>query len=283
MLALAAWQGVPTRIAHSHSDIRRLQREASLPRRVYYRTTETLIDRFATTGIAVSRNAASSLFGADWEQDSRWRVLHCGIDLAPFAKPVDREAVRARLGLPANAFVVGHVGRFMPVKNHAFLVDVFARVYEERSDARLLLVGDGPLRSTIERKVAALGLEDAVVFAGVQTVVPEILLGAVDVFVLPSHYEGIPLVLIEAQAAGLPSVVSRTVSTESVGLPQKVRFLDLSEVDLWVDAILEQPERRGRVGQVDMASLSRDSVFSLQLSVAGLESVYIGPPNSSGG
>jgi glycosyltransferase involved in cell wall biosynthesis len=275
MLALAAWQGVPTRIAHSHSNIDPVRARASLPRRAYYRGTEALIDRFATIGLAASRDAAASLYGDTWERDSRYRVLHCGIDLTPFARPVDRAAVRERFGIAADAFVVGHVGRFMPMKNHAFLVDVFARVREQRPGARLLLVGDGPLRGEIERQVRDRGLTGAVVFAGVQENVPEILMGAMDCFVMPSAYEGLALALVEARAAGLPSIASDAVPDESPVGPDQVSRISLAAgVDVWRDGILDLHRVRANAGGSGAVEAIRRSSFDVTTSARSLASLY---------
>jgi glycosyltransferase involved in cell wall biosynthesis len=278
ILALAAWQGIPARIAHSHSDLRAVHGRSSTVRRGYDRGTEALIGRFATAGLATSRGAAASLFGERWEADGRWRVVPCGIDLEPFARPVDRQATRARLGLPPDALVVGHVGRFAPMKNHAVLVDVFARVRDRRPDARLLLVGDGPLRDKIERKVDALGLREAVVFAGSRADVPELLRGAMDVFVFPSVYEGLGLAIVEAQAAGLPCVIANGVPPEATVVPDLIQRRDLAESpEQWAATILMHHgarHERGAHAAIDRAIL--ESPYTIRASVDALERAYLG-------
>lgn len=278
MLALAAWQGVPKRIAHSHTDSRRLERDASLPRRAYYRSAEALINKVATDGLAASRDAAASLFGERWERDPRWRVLYGGIDLEPFTRPVDCNAVRARLGIPADAYVVGHVGRLEPVKNHAFLVDVFARIHQDVPEARLLLVGDGPLRPEIERKAEDLGIADAVIFAGVQDNIPEILRGAMDVFAFPSLFEGFGLAVVEAQAAGLPCVISDGVPLEVAVEPDLIERCDLATgPEAWAKALVSkygaQHERRAHptIGRSII-----ESPFNIRASCESLQRVYLG-------
>ncbi len=214
VLTLAARANVPIRIAHSHNDLSTVDRRAGIMRRLYLTLSKRLIARHATVGLACSNLAAAALFDAAWQTDPRFKVLYCGIDLKPFQESVDREHVRKELGLPPEAFVCGHVGRFAEQKNHDFLVDIFSLVAKDLPKASLLLIGDGPLRTKIEEKVRRLGLDDRVIFAGVRADVPRLMLGAMDCFVFPSFHEGLPLVLLEAQAANLPCIISNTISDE---------------------------------------------------------------------
>ena len=143
VLRLARREGVLIRIAHSHNDTSPVDRRAGLPRRLYLRLMERWIARHATLGLACSPEAAVSLFGPRWGQDPTRRILYYGIDLTPFTIPADRAAVRRELGLPERSFVVGHVGRFFPQKNHEFLLEIGAELAQVEPDVRLLLVGDG--------------------------------------------------------------------------------------------------------------------------------------------
>lgn len=240
VLRVAAKAGVPTRIAHSHNDTSTLQRSAGPARKVYLALMKRWIDRYATQGLACSRPAAACLFGPNWAADQRYSVLYCGIDLEPFRdNGLEPEAVRQELGIPRGAIVVGHVGRMAPQKNHLFLIDVFAEVKKREPRAHLLLVGDGPLRPTIEQRVKACGLGDSVTFAGLRPDVPRLMLAAMDVFLFPSLYEGLGLVLIEAQAAGLTSVVSDVTPEEVTLAPLFVKRISLqASKEKWADATL---------------------------------------------
>jgi len=215
VLRLAHQAGVPVRIAHSHNDTSALQAKARLLRRSYLALMKRWIARHATVGLAASRRAVADLFGRDWESDPRWRILYYGVDFTPFHADVDPAAVRAELGIPMDAFVVGHVGRFAEQKNHALLVDIATEATKWEPRTPVLLVGDGPLRPDIERQVAQAGLAERVIFAGIRPDVPRIMLGAMDLFLFPSLFEGLPLALVEAQAAGLPCVFSDVVSEEA--------------------------------------------------------------------
>src|SRR5690606_15972476 len=205
-LRTAAQARVPVRIAHSHNDTSAVQARASLPRRAYLTLMKYSIDRYATHRLSASRLAASALFKSGWETDLRHRLLYYGVDLTPFGAAVDGRSLRADLNIPPNAFVIGHVGRFAEQKNHRFLIEIAAEVCHHDRNARFLLVGDGPLRPRIEQQVAQAGLGERVIFAGLRADVPALMTGVMDCFLLPSLFEGLGIVLIEAQAAGLPCI-----------------------------------------------------------------------------
>jgi len=276
ILRLAQQAGVPVRIAHSHSDTSRLQAQAGLLRHGYLTLMKRWIARHATVGLAVSRQAAAGLFGPAWESHPRWQILHYGIDLAPFQGHIDPVAVRAELDVPAEAFVIGHVGRFVEVKNHAFLVDIAAEVAKREPRMCLLLVGDGPLRPTIKQKVAQVGLADQVVFIGSRPDVPRLMLGAMDVLLLPSHYEGLGLVLIEAQTAGLPCVFSDVVPEEAGVVKPLMRRLSLSQpASVWAEVILAVRDAAPAITQQEALAVIEKSSFNIQTSVKSLAEVYL--------
>lgn len=280
-LLLARLAGVPMRVAHSHNDTSLNDGRARFWRRLYLRLGEFLIRHCATEGLACSERAAASLFGKNWEHDPRWRVLYCGIDLEPFAASVSRDEVRRELGIPSGAFVVGHVGRFSEQKNHNFLLDVFAEVVRNEPKVRLLLVGDGPLREKVEKKAEGMGLSDKVIFAGVRSDVSRLMLGAMDVFVFPSHHEGLPLALIEAQAAGLSAVISGAISHEIVLVPELVKALSLNEGEIvWARAVTDSEHSR-RTGEKALLSV-KDSRFNVIHSATELCELYLLQANRKG-
>lgn len=240
VLMLAALMHVPIRIAQAHSDTRNLDRKSSFLRRAYLAAMKGLIQRFASMGIAVSEGAARCLFSECWESDARWIVSPLGIDLHPFAQPADREQVRSELGIPQDAFVVGHVGRFVQVKNHRFLVDIAECVCGLEPKAVFLLVGDGPLKPEIERLVELRGLRQHFVFAGIRPDVPRLMKGAMDCFLFPSLYEGLGLVLWEAQAAGLRCIIADTIPREANVIPGMLESMPLTaSAESWAEQIAE--------------------------------------------
>lgn len=275
ILRLAHRSGVPVRIAHCHSDFSRIEGEASTLRRVYLKTMKSWIADNATLVLAASREAANSLFEGSWGIDPRRRIFYCGIDLEPFRATVHPASIRAKLGIPADAFVVGHVGRFDEAKNHAFLVDVASEIAKHEPNMRLLLVGDGSLRPAIQHRVAKTSLADKVIFAGMRPDVPSLMRGAMDVFVLPSLREGLPLAGLEAQAAGLPSILSDIISEELDVVNLLIRRLSLSQsASKWAETILAA---RGTVlpsARQEALSSIAGGDFDIANSARKLESLY---------
>jgi glycosyltransferase involved in cell wall biosynthesis len=275
-LRIARRCGVPMRIAHSHNDTSHFDTQAGLARRAYLRLMSYWIAKNATHGLAASGKAAASLFGAYWQADSRMQILFCGVDLQPFQQTVDFNRVRAEFGWSAENFIVGHVGRFDEQKNHPFLLQIFAEIARQRPEARLLLVGVGDLQPRIKALVAELGLSERVAFAGTRPDVPRLMLGAMDTFLLPSLFEGLPLVLVEAQAAGLPCFVSDVIAPETTLVAPLMRQLSLqSPPAAWAATILAKQPRFDRSTAFDLVE---QSPLNIQNSARALQELYLGTP-----
>jgi glycosyltransferase involved in cell wall biosynthesis len=268
--------GVPIRITHSHNTDHS-PTEVSTSRRLYERWCRALIRQHATAGLAVSALAAVPLFGERWRDDPRWRVFYHGIDLAPFYARAELATLRTDLGLPLRGPVIGHVGRFAPQKNHALLLEIFAKVCEQRDDARLLLVGDGPLREVLVEQAQRLGLTDKIVFAGVRSDVAE-LLSLMDVMVFPSRHEGLALVLLEAQASGLPIVMTSSLADDGCVVRDLITRVPLSAPPSeWAGAVvrlLSGPARGVRVAAA--IEMMRASDFNIEVSTQRLLNLYAG-------
>lgn len=197
-------------------------------------------------------------------------LIRNGVDLERFRySPSVRERLREEMGI-GGKLVVGHVGRFAYQKNHDYLIDVFNALHSERPDSVLLLVGEGPLERDIRAKVDALGLSDSVIFCGVCPNISD-LMQAMDVFVLPSHFEGLPIVGVEAQAAALPCVFSDKISRKAK-IFADVEFLPIEDSVLasWVAAI----ERLASNRREDSYDTMREAGFSIEDTVSQLWRVY---------
>ena len=239
-LRLAARHGIPVRIAHSRADTRPLEAQQSLQRRLLNRLDRHLVARYATARLAASRLAAEGLFGRRWQAAGSCTVLPSARDYSAYGRPVDRAAVRRSLGIQDADIVIGNAGRLSWQKNHAFLLRIAADVMRRTPRARLLLVGEGELHDQLQAEARTLGIDRSVVFAGDRTDIPELMLGAIDVFVFPSHYEGLGLALVEAQAAGLPCLVADHLPEEAIVVPELVRRLPLgAPVDAWATAVID--------------------------------------------
>ncbi len=258
---------VPMRIAHSHSDTSQLQRKAGPLRGIYYHLMARWIRQNATLGLAASQKAAAALFGENWATEGNFRVLPCGVDLTPFHDLPEAGEVRAEWGIPRDAFVVGHVGNFGPPKNHAFLVEIARELVRRAPETRLLCIGDGDLRPAIQEKVTQAGLEGQVCFAGRRADVPR-LLAAMDVFVFPSLWEGMPLSLIEAQAAGLRCFVSDVIAAEAHVVKPLIVPLSLTQTaSAWAERILIARQTRAPLSRAEALSQLGQSPFSIESSL----------------
>jgi glycosyltransferase involved in cell wall biosynthesis len=271
VLALAAILGVPIRIAHSHIDTRFLDSRAAWPRKAYIAVMDFLLSHSATAAIAVSESAATSLFSGHSKTDPP-HLCPLGIDLRPFVQEFNRDALRTQLGIARDAFVIGHVGRFCRQKNHRFLVDIAETLCNVEPRAVFLLVGDGPLRPEIEGLVRSRGLQQHFVFAGTRTDVPALMKAVLDCFVFPSLYEGLGLVLWEAQAAGLPCLAADAIPGEATAVPHLVRRLSLGEpAQAWAQALIEITH----AGSAPRAGIPAEMLrHSIEASAASLESIY---------
>ena len=249
-------------IVHSHSNGGRsgLKEKLSSP-------LKHGLSKRADRTIACSDSAAEYMF--DEKKVKKTLILKNGIDVERFRfNEETREKLRKEKNLDGN-FVIGHIGRFMPEKNHEFLLDVFAECAKREKNSKLLLAGEGELLPEIRDKAVSLGLEDRVVFLGPVTN-PEEWYQTMDVFVLPSHFEGFGIVNIEAQAAGLPCVISDAVP-EEVDVSGHVDRLPLSAgKNAWADKILAF---KGFERQ-DGSQLVRDAGFDIRKSADELLLLY---------
>jgi len=207
--------------------------------------------------MACSLDAGEWLYGKKACQSDRFILLPNGIDT--------RERYRRELGLEGR-YVIGNVGRFYDVKNHTFLLDVFEKIHEREPEAMLLLVGVGPLQQQMAQKAVQLGVAEQVIMTGNRDDVPE-LLGAMDVFAFPSLWEGLPMTVVEAQAAGLPCVLSDTI-TKEVNVSPLVEYLPLGDAEQWADALLT---RRARM---DVSENIARAGFDIRSSVRRLTELY---------
>lgn len=276
VLRLAEQSGIPVRIAHSHSVSASQFTPKNFLRSQMSRIWKKWIQKYASLGLAVSEEAAAALFGQQWQADPRWRVLYCGIDLKPYGDIVESGKIRAAWGIQPDEWVIGHVGRFNQVKNHAFMIEIAAAIARRDPRMRLMFIGDGPLRPDIAAKAGQAGLIDKVIFTGMRSDVPGLLKGAVDIFLFPSFFEGLGLVVIEAQAAGVPCLISDVITPEVEVIPGLVQRLSLSlTASQWAEKLLEMKEQPGLLSQPEALSLIAASPFNIEKSRKALQSIYL--------
>lgn len=228
----AAWRaGVPVRICHNHSTAHWSEGKVTLLKYLLRPLNRVFANRyFACGGIA-----GAWMYGKRLMENGRVTVIPNAIDTARFAyDPCARLEKRKELGIAEDALVIGHVGRFEHQKNHRFLLAIFREI--RNSSAILLLIGEGEKQAEIRTLAREMGLESRVVFTGVRSDVDK-LYSAMDVFCLPSYYEGMPLVAWEAQCNGLPCLMSDQVTQEAV-IAGNARRIPIDVPGRWVREIL---------------------------------------------
>ena len=229
VLKVAKECGIPVRIAHSHNTQHLTQNRLKL---LFLEDARKKITKYSTHNFACSEAAGRWLFG-----EAPFDVVKNAIDIDKFRfDPVWRKKIREQYQL-GNHVVIGHVGRFDHQKNHLFLIDVFELVHKKRSDTKLLLIGEGHLQGEIKTKVKQKGLQNSVVFTGVQEDVHHFY-NAFDLFVLPSLFEGFGIVSLEAGINGCQQLVSDQVPAD-VKISDRIKFLPLNK-DTWKQAILQE-------------------------------------------
>lgn len=188
--------------------------------------------------LACSVPAGKWLFGDEIVNSENFSVLHNAIKASKYYYDEhERNEIRNELKC-GHAFLVGHVGSFYDVKNHIFLLEVFKEIHKKNPDSKLILVGDGYLKAKIESRVQELHLADKVIFTGVRKDVDKLMM-AMDVFVFPSKFEGLGMVVIEAQASGLSSVISDRVPNEVIITEELVTVQNLAEPpEQWANSVL---------------------------------------------
>ena len=265
-LKLAKKNGLFT-IAHSHSDAFDKDIKGIMYRVISY-PTRFIADYF----FACSKEAGVSRYGNRVVNNKDiFSILKNAIDIEEYKFYEEiRLKKRKELSLE-NKFVIGHVGRFDKAKNQEYLVEVFKLIAKKNKDALLLLIGDGELKSHIIGKIEDYGLKDRVIFTGVRSDVNE-LLQAMDVFAFPSLYEGLGLAIIEAQASGLPCIISKNIPDEAC-ISDLIEKLEVNKMNIenWCNAILNKKVNKER----DMKDILYNSGYDINVEVKRLQKFYM--------
>lgn len=262
-LGIAKKYGLVT-IAHSHSTSSGYGIQALIKNFLQY-----FIRYKADFLLACSKGSGEWLYGKKACNRDNFMIVNNAINTSKFAFNIDaRNRVRNEFNLESK-LVIGHVGRFIAAKNHSFLIDIFKAVHDKNTDTVLLLVGDGELRHAAEERVKELGLSDSVIFTGTRNDTPD-LLQAMDVFLFPSIYEGLPVTLIEAQASGLPCIISDSITSEVCVTPI-IKYVSLTKLpSQWAEIVIsaERGERGG------MEHYLKNSGYDIEDSALKLSTFY---------
>ncbi len=263
--------GVKVRISHAHTT---QDRSDTLIRKLYIKSMRFIINALSTKLLACSNEAGRYLFGEKVLNNSKFTFFPNLIDYSKFLKQQRKKInkFKEEQGL-LNSIVIGHVGRFIEAKNHQFMLDIIEHVLKKNNKFKLLLVGDGDLRPQTEKSARQKGLYDNVKFVGMRSDIP-VVLQSMDLFIFPSIHEGLGLVLLEAQASGLPCIVSESIQPEAdlnIGLFTRISLADGAEV--WADKVLELVGKKEN--NVDRIINSFEtSGYSLQAGILKLMGIY---------
>lgn len=236
--------GVKIRIAHSHNTTCRMKIIDRLCRPIFY--------KLCNGKMACGIEAGKWLFN-----DNDFMVLNNGIDSQRFKFSIkDRDSVRNNLGIEKNEILIGHIGNFVEQKNHDFLIDIFYNYNKQNPHSKLLLLGDGVLREKINNKIQNLGITDKVIFTG-SVDNPAFYMNGIDLIVMPSLFEGLPLTLIEEQANGLPILAANTI-TKDANIANRIEFLDLSDKPIkWAEKMEEILARSNHDSETSMKAIEK--------------------------
>ena len=256
---------IPIRILHNHSMINHFFSRSEFKRNILKYVLRTFCKIYPSHFCACSKAAGDWMYGKNFS----YTIFNNGINVDKFKfNPEIRKSVRAELGLQ-DKLVVGHIGRFCPPKNHIFLVEIFNNLLSLHDNAVLLLIGEGELLDQVKLKAKQLNIEDKVIFLGKQNDTSKYY-QAMDVFCLPSRYEGLPVVAVEAQCSGLPCLFSNYVSKESKIL-DSTEFLSYDDtLDKWSKTLFELANKQ----RVDGAEQVRKCNFDMQEEAKKLELYY---------
>jgi glycosyltransferase involved in cell wall biosynthesis len=267
ILKCAAKWGIPVRVAHSHNTGFQSRNPLVI---AYGNLLKKPMRKYATHWVGCSKLACEWLFGKGSVERGEARVILNGIDSTLFVYNESvRKELRQEMGID-DKFVIGHVGRFVNQKNHTFLLDIFAEVCKRRDDAVLLLIGIGELMDAMKEKAANLGIADKVRFVGFRDDRNRFM-QAMDSFLFPSLYEGLSVVLVEAQASGLPVFASDSTTTETK-YSTYMKFLSLElPASEWARVILDV----GCIERKDMTDIIKGAGFEISSMINNLYHLYV--------
>lgn len=271
-LRVAKKAGVPIRIAHSHSTSNKKEWKRNLIKNILRPFSKVYANQF----FACSQLSGKWLFGKKAFLNDNVKIINNAIDLEKFEYNEEvRKKIREKLNVSEDTILIGHIGRFVTQKNHEFLIDVFNEMIKNRKqetlNLKLILIGQGNLKENIIEKINDLGLQDYVIFTGQINNVSDYY-NAMDIFVLPSLYEGLPVVGIEAQANGLLCEFS-TDMTKETKILNTTRFISLKKTSQnWAKMILEDYKNFKRIDSFEEMTKNN---FNIKEEAKKLEEYYV--------
>lgn len=263
-LIAAKMSGIKIRIIHNHSTSSKLEKKRDLAKRVLRKIAPVFANKYC----ACSEKSGRWMYGDKAFEKGRVKLLRNAVDFDKYVySESDAEQIKKEFNIE-NSTVIGHIGRFVTTKNHRFLIDVFDNYIKINNNSVLLLVGEGPLEADVKEYVKEKGLSAKVIFAGVRNDAYKFY-SAFDILLLPSLYEGLPVVSVEASSAGLAQILSDNITREC-RLNDGIKFLPIDSAELWaseIDKSLNNDRRK-------IAAQTRESRYDIKKCAKELEDYY---------
>lgn len=266
----ARLSGIKIRISHAHTT---LDNSEGILKKIYIKLMRSIINIFSTNQLYCSRRAGEYLFGKRYLNDKGTYFPNL-IDYPRFIKCKDKEIDYFKKQQQIeDTIVLGHIGRFVEAKNHKFLIKILKTMNEKNINATLLLAGNGYMKEDIKKMAVEYKVYDKIRFLGIREDI-DIVLKAMDVFIFPSIYEGLGLVMLEAQASGIPCVVSEAIQPEAdLGLGLVTKLSLEENIDKWINEILEANNRR-IVDKNTIIKAFKENGYSIDESITKLKNIY---------
>ena len=266
----AKLEGVKVRVSHAHTTA---DNGTSLVRKIYISGMRSIIRVFSTDFLACSDAAGKYLFGKEIINSRNYNMFPSYIDYEKFINVSCKSNIRFELGIKRDDIVICHIGRFIAAKNHDFLIDVVSEMIKQNNKVKLLLVGTGDVENEVKKKVYNLGLEKSIYFLEIRNDIPDIL-KEVDLFILPSIYEGLGLVLLEAQASKVPCLVSTAIQPEVDLGVNLINKLDLNEGSkVWAEKAFNIINKNN-FENINIMEAVKSKKYDLDSIISKLISVY---------
>ncbi|MCI9246436.1 MAG: glycosyltransferase family 1 protein [Clostridia bacterium] len=264
--------GIKVRITHSHSAMDHF--EKSMKYKFKKKYLQNLILKNANYLLACSTEAGECLFGKQFQ--TRGRIVKNSIRIDEIEKITDSKNLKDEYNIQESELILGHIGRFVEIKNHQFLLEIAKTLKEKNICFKMFLIGNGGLFEKVQEQCNQLGLKDNIIFTGIRDNVYEYI-NMFDIFLLPSLYEGLPLTAIEAQGFGVKSLISDKVSKEVDLHIDLVKFLPVDEkVEIWTEEIIEQSKNKIYKNKEQGISALKREGYGVESTIEALTNIYNG-------
>lgn len=269
-LKMAKKYGVKTRIIHNHGIDRAFLKKYKIYNEIF---AKRRISGLATNYFSCSEEVNDQLFSNKILKSNNIEIVPNAIDIKKYRyNHTIREKIRKELNIEENTKVYGHIGTFTYPKNHKFLIEIFENISQKEEKSKLILIGNGTLKSDIKREIEEKGLQEKVTFLGIRKDI-DMLLSAMDCFLFPSIFEGIPLTLIEAQSNGVPVIMSDTIS-ERVLINSNCTRISLEDKEKWIEESIKT-KKENELNRIKKNENMAQTNFNINTQAKKLQEIYL--------